>query len=91
MQEKIFDVDIIYIQNISKTDYQIECISRRSKNTIFKFTDIEGIELIATKPTEIKNSYLQLGKNEKKIWNIRFAFPVNINIKALSNIVIEII
>jgi len=91
MQEKIFDVDIIYIQNVSGTDFQIECISRRSKNTILNISKVEGIELTAKKPAEIKNSYLQFGENEKSVWNIRFAFPVNIVVTALSKIIIEII
>lgn len=91
MKEKIFDVDMIYIQNIKSNDYQVECISRRTKSTVLKFSGIEGIELNATKPAEIKNSYLQIGENDQSTWNIRFTFPVNLSISAMQNIIIEII
>lgn len=90
MQEKIFDVDMIYIQSTSGNEYQVECISRKSKTLILKFKDIDGIELNALKPAEIKNSFLQIGENEKNTWNIRFNFPVNLTITALTKIKIEI-
>ena len=91
MKEKIFDVEMIYIQNIESNDYQVECIGRRTKSTVLNFSGIDGVELNATKPAEIKNSYLQISENSKNTWNIRFTFPVNLSITAMQNIVIEII
>lgn len=89
MEEKIFEVEMIYIQNTSGSDYSVEFVSRRNKTVKLNFSDVEGIELNATKPLELKNSYLRLGND--KIWNLRFNFPTNLKIRYMEKITIETI
>ncbi|MEN8152535.1 MAG: hypothetical protein ABFR75_00805 [Acidobacteriota bacterium] len=91
MEEKIFEVEMIYIQNTSDSNYSVECISRRKKTLKMNFKNVEGIEINAIKPLEIKNSFLRFGKNTDNIWNLRFNYPANIKITFMEKITIETI
>lgn len=90
MEEKIFEVEMIYIQNTSGSDYSVEFVSRRNKTVKLNFSNVDGIELNATKPLELKNSYLRFG-GINKIWNLKFNFPANLKISYMEKIKIETI
>jgi len=90
MEEKVFDVEMIYIQNTSKDKYTIECIGRHNKNVELSFSKVEGIEIDARKPLEIKHSFVQMNESQPKIWNLKFYYPVNIIIKYVGKIIIEV-
>ncbi len=88
MEEKVYEVEMVYIQNTSGSDYSVEAMGRRSKNIKLKFSNVEGIEIDSSKPLEIKNSIVQMGDGQSKFWNMRFAYATNISIKFTGKIVI---
>ncbi len=90
MEEKVFDVEMIYIQNTLEDKYTVECIGRRDKNVELNFSNVEGIEIDAKKPLEIKHSFLQMNESQPKIWNLKFYYPVNLTIKYEGKIIIEV-
>ncbi|MCP4146905.1 MAG: hypothetical protein GY757_04060 [bacterium] len=92
MEEKVYDVEMMYIQNASEKSYTIEVQGRRGQNVKLNFTDVESVEFDAhNKPLEIKNSYLRMDDGQPKSWNLRFTFPTNFKIKYVGKIVIETI
>jgi len=91
MQQKIYDVEMMYIQNTSGNDYTVETMSRRSKNIKLNFSNVDGVEINTQKPLEIKNSFLSMSDSGSKVWNMRFAYPTNFNIKFLGKIIFEVI
>lgn len=90
MEESVYEVEMVYIQNTSGDQYTLETMGRRSKNFKLNFKGVEGVEINTPKPLEIKNSLVQMNEGQAKIWNMRFAFPTNLLIKFVMNrIVIE--
>jgi len=90
MEEKIFDVEMIYIENTLEGKYTIECIGRRRQNVKLSFSNVEGIEIDAKKPLEIKHSFIQMNESQPKIWNLKLTYPVNLIIKFVGKILIEV-
>ena len=92
MEEKVYDVEMLYIRNTSGTNYVVETSGRRSKSLRLTFSQVEGVEISALRPMEIKNSYIQMAEGQDKTWNMRFGFPTNFSIKyAMGKIIIETI
>jgi len=92
MEEKIYEVEMIYIQNPSGTNYSIEFGGRRSKTVKLNFSKVEGIEFSPKRPLEMKNSYIQLAEGQNKVWNLRLNFPTNLSVDyVLNKIIIETI
>lgn len=90
MEETLYDVEIVYIQNASANDYTVECIGRHRQSVKLNFQDAEGIEISAPKSVEIKNSYIQMAEGESKMWNIRFTYPTTLVIRFTGKIIIEV-
>lgn len=88
MEEKVFDVSMIYIQNTSASNYSLE-FSCRDKTITLNFGAVEGIELIAKVPMELKSSYLQLSEGMPKVWNMKLVYPMNFRVRYSGRILIE--
>ncbi|MCX6554531.1 MAG: hypothetical protein NTZ12_05880 [Candidatus Aminicenantes bacterium] len=88
MDEKVFDVSMIYIQNTSASNYTLEFYCR-NKNIKLNFSAVEGIELIAKIPMELKSSYVQMAENMPKVWNMKMVYPMNFRISYSGKILIE--
>ncbi|MCX6558045.1 MAG: hypothetical protein NTW95_11580 [Candidatus Aminicenantes bacterium] len=88
MEEKVFDVSMIYIQNTSASNYSLE-FGCRDKNLKLNFSAVEGIELIAKIPMELKSSYLQLSEGMPKVWNMKMVYPMNFRVRYSGKILIE--
>lgn len=91
MSEKVFDVEMIFIRNTSGSEYTVECLGRNHQDSIFKFSGVEGIEIQASPPMEVKNSYMQLGDSQEKMWNLKLAIPCTIHISFMGKIVIKVV
>jgi hypothetical protein len=90
MEERVYEVEMVYVQNTSGNNYTLETMGRRSKNVKLSFTDVEGVEINSPKPLEVKNSLVQMAEGQSKMWNMRFAFPTNLAVKySMNRIVIE--
>lgn len=89
--EEVKEVEMMYIQNTSGRDYFIETTGRHGKTVKLKFTNVEGIEIDAKIPLELRNSFLQMTDGQDKMWNLRFNYPTNFIIKYTGKIVIEVI
>jgi hypothetical protein len=90
MEEKIREVEMMFIQNTNGNDYTVECVTRNKKSLKLNYANVEGIEINAgMSAMQIKSSFLQMSENRTKMWNLRFAFPTNLRIKFLGNILIE--
>jgi hypothetical protein len=88
MDEKVFDVTMIYIQNTSGGNFSLEFYCR-NKNVKLNFANVEGIELLAKIPLEIKSSFMQLADNLPKVWNLKLGYPTNFRISFNGRITIE--
>ncbi len=92
MAENIYEVEMIYIQNPSGSNYSVEFTGRRCKTLKLNFSNVEGVEFNPLRPLEIKNSYIQMAEGQNKVWNIRLNYPTHFSIKfALNKIVIEVL
>ena len=92
MEEKVYEVEMMYIQNTSSTNYSIEFTGRRCKSIKLNFSKVEGIEFSPQRALELKHSYLQMADGQNKMWNIKFAYPTNFAVKLLlGRIIIEAI
>lgn len=92
MEERVYDVEMMYIQNTSGTDYSVELTGRRRTTMKLNFPGAEGVEFNPQRPLEVKNSYIQMAEGHNKIWNIRFAYPTNFSIKfVMGRVVIDIV
>jgi hypothetical protein len=89
MEEKVYEVEMMYIQNTSGSDYTVETSGRRTKSVKLNFSNVEGVEINSPKPLEVKNSFIQMNDGQSKLWNMRFAYPTNLLIKYNGRIVIE--
>jgi hypothetical protein len=88
MEEKVFDVSMIYIQNTSAGNYSLEFYCR-NKNVKLNYSNVEGIELIAKVPVEVKSSFTQLAEHLPKVWNMKLGYPTNFKISYSGRITIE--
>lgn len=92
MAEKIYEVEMIYIQNPSGTNYSVEFAGRRIKTVKLNFSKVEGVEFNPKRPLEMKNSYIQMAEGQNKVWNLRLNYPTNFSVDyVLNKIVIEVI
>ncbi len=91
MEEKVYEIDMIYIKNSGTGDYQLELASRRGKSVILKFSKVEGLEINASIPLEVKNAFMSCNETGDKIWNMRFGSPANLKINFTGKIIIEVI
>lgn len=91
MVQKVYEVEMMYIRNTSGNDYTIEVTGRRCKTMKLNFSNVEGIEIDAHKPLEVRNSYIEMSGDQASVWNLRFVYPTNFNIKYIGKIVIEVI
>lgn len=90
MEEKILEVETLYIQNTTGNNYTIETGGRRCKPMKLNFTGMEGVQFNLSRALELKTSYLQMGEGQNKMCSMRFAFPCNLVVKAqLGKVVIE--
>ena len=89
MEERITEIEMIYIQNTSDDNYSVECMGRRKGSVKLNFSQVEGIEIKAQRPLEITNSYLQMSDKDSKMWNIRFAYPTELVVRYMGKIMIE--
>ncbi len=90
MDEKIYEVEMVYIQNTTDNNYTLETMGRRSKNFKLNFANVEGIEINSPKPMEIKNSLVQMSEGHTKMWNMRFSYPISLLVKySMGKIVLE--
>ena len=90
MEEKVREVEMVFIQNTSGNDYTVECVGRNKQSVKLNCPNVEGIEINANMSAmQIKSSFLQMSENQSKMWNLRFAFPTNLRIKFLDKILIE--
>ena len=89
--EELHDVELMYIQNTSGNDYSVETTGRRTKTVKLNFSNVDGIEIDAKTPLQVKNSFIQMSDDQQKMWNIRFCYPTNLKIKYTGQIVIEVI
>ena len=88
MNEKVFEVSMIYIQNTSASNYTME-FHCRDKNIKLNFSAVEGIEIISKIPMELKSSFMQMTESMPKVWNIKTVYPMNFKISYSGKIVIE--
>ncbi|MCP4219642.1 MAG: hypothetical protein GY765_33730 [bacterium] len=90
MEECVYEVEMMYIQNTSGNDYTLEARGRRTKGVKLMFSNVDGIEFSPRKPLEIKHSYLCMNEGESKVWNLQFPYAMNFCIKfALNKIMID--
>ena len=90
MEEKLNNIEMIYVQNTSGDNYTVECIGRRHQTTRLNFSNVEGIELSAISSVEIKQSFIQMSENQGKMWNIKFSYPERLSVKYVGKINIEV-
>jgi hypothetical protein len=91
VEETVREVEMMYIQSTGDNNFSVEMMSRRSNNIKMNFTGVEGIEINAPRPLEIKNSYIQMTDGQPKMWNMRFVYPTNFKIRYTGKIIIEVI
>lgn len=88
MDEKVFDVSMIYIQNTSANSYSLEFYCR-NKNIKLNYANVEGIEMIAKVPVEMKTSFVQMADNLPKVWNMKLGYPTNFKVSYSGRITLE--
>ncbi len=92
MEQKAYDVEMMYIQNTSGNDYTVELTGRRCPTLRLNFSGVDGVEFNAVPPLQVTQSYLQMADGQDKLLSLKFQFPTNLNVKAaLDKIVIEVI
>lgn len=91
MDNKVYEVERMYMQNTSGNDYTIETMGRRGQTLKLNFPNVDGIEIDSLKPLEIKKSFIRMSAGEPGVLNLQFAYPTNLNIKFTGKIVIEVI
>ncbi len=89
MDEKVFDVEMIYIQSPAPGSYTLEFIGRRQNAVKLNFRDAEGVEFNTHAPVEMKSFFLQMSDPQPRVWNMRFGFPVNLKIRFSGRVVVE--
>ncbi len=88
MDQKVFDVSMIYIQSTAAGSYSLEFYCR-DKNIKLHYANVEGVEMIAKIPLEMKSAFVQLGDNQPKVWNLKLGYPTNFKVSYSGRITIE--
>jgi len=91
MEEKLYEIDMIYIKSSDGLGFTIECASRRGKSVVLKYPNVEGIEIIANLSLELKNAFMSCGKEGERFWNMRFHTPANLKITYSGKVLIQVI
>lgn len=92
MEEKVYEVEMMYIQNTSGSNYSIEFTGRRCNTVKLNFSKVEGIEFSPQRTLEVNHSYVQMADGQNKIWNLKFAYPTNFGVKLLlGKVIIDVI
>jgi hypothetical protein len=92
MEERVFDVEMMFIQNTSGTNYTVELTGRRRPTVKLNFANVEGVEFNPQRPLELKHSYIQMAEGQNKVWNMKFTYPTNFAVKfAMGKIAIDVI
>ncbi|HLP47909.1 MAG TPA: hypothetical protein VK186_12470 [Candidatus Deferrimicrobium sp.] len=91
LEQKIYEVEMMYIQNTSGQNYSVEVAGKRCKAMKLNFSNVEGVEFSPQRAVELKNSYLQMAEGQNKMWSLKFAYPTNLSFKyAMNKIVIDL-
>ncbi len=91
MEERVNEVEMMYIQNTSGTNYSVEMTGRRCKTTKLNFSNVDGVEFSLPRPLEVEHAYVQMAEGQNKMWSLKFVYPTNFIIKyVLNKINIEI-
>lgn len=91
MEEKLFEIDMIYIRSNDGISYTLECASRRGKSVVLKYPEVEGIEIDAPVTLELKNAFMSCGAGGESIWNMKFNSPANLRISYSGKVLIQVI
>ncbi len=91
MEEKLFEIDMIYIRSSDGISYTIECANRRRKSVVLKYPEVDGIEINAPVTMELKNAFMSCGAHGEKIWNMKLNTPANLKISYSGTILIQVI
>jgi len=91
MEEKLFEIDMIYINSSDGVRYTIEFASRRGKSVVLNFPEVDGIEIDAALTLELKNAFMTCGKAGDRIWNMKFVTPANLQINYSGKVMIRVI
>jgi len=74
-------VELLYIQNSGGGNYIVEALNRRGQDIRLSFSDVEGVDVVTGgKAFETRNIFLQLSEDQDRVCNIRFAYPVNLQV-----------
>ena len=91
MEQKLYDIEMIFIQDEGDSKYRVECVGRHQNSVVLNFKQVEGVELSAHDSVEVKHSYLQMSEEQGKMWNLKFRYPTGISIKFIGKILIDVI
>lgn len=91
MEEKLFEIDLIYIKNTDSGNYSVECTSRRGKSVTLNYSNVDGIEINTSVALEIKNAFMSCNESGDRIWNMRLNTPANLKINHSGKISIQVI
>jgi hypothetical protein len=89
MEEKLNEIDMIYIQNTSGNNYSIECVGRGKQSVKLNYSNVENIEINTPAALGIRHSYIQMAEGQPKMFNIKLEYPQSISIKFMGKIIIE--
>ena len=91
MEEKLFEIDMIYIRSSDSVSYTIECASRRGKSVVLKYPEVDGIEINAPVTMELKNAFMSCSQEGERIWNMKLNSPANLKISYSGKVSIQVI
>ena len=91
MEQKLYDIEMIFIQDQGDNRYRVECVGRHQNSVVLNFEQVEGVEMAATEGVELKHSYLQMSQDQGKMWNVKFKYPTAIAVKFVGKILIDVI
>jgi hypothetical protein len=91
MEQKLYDIEMIFIQDAGDNRYRLECVGRHQNSVVLNFEQVEGIELAAGEGVEVKHSYIQMTDNQSKMWNLKFKYPTAISVRFMGKILIDVI
>jgi hypothetical protein len=91
MEQKLYDIEMIFIQETGENCYRVECVGRHQKSVVLNYEHVEGIELAAREGVEVKHSYIQMVEKQGKMWNLKFKYPTAISVKFMGKILIDVL
>lgn len=91
MEQKLYDIEMIFIQDAGENRYRMECVGRHQNSVVLNFEQVEGVELAAREGVEVKHSYLQMAEEHGKMWNLKFKYPTAISVRFMGKILIDVI